>query len=118
MPNTSRKTNLNQNINPYLNKLANWRSNRGNVHLLMKKLKKSEKKENKEKLIKVQFCGYVRDTDKNITKSRENVYFKKIVYYLPNLRGQGVKSVSSPPHLGGQGRGDYPPPIGWKRQNR
>ena len=51
MPNTSRKTNLNQNINPYLNKLANWRSNRGNVHLLMKKLKKSEKKENKEKLI-------------------------------------------------------------------
>ena len=51
MPNTSRRNNLNQNINPYLNKLANWRSNRGNVHLLMKKLKKSEKKENKEKLI-------------------------------------------------------------------
>ncbi len=51
MPNTRRRSNLNQNINPYLNKLANWRSNRGNVHLLMKKLKKSEKKENKEKLI-------------------------------------------------------------------
>ena len=50
MPNT-RRSNLNQNINPYLNKLANWRSNRGNVHLLMKKLKKNEKKENKEKLI-------------------------------------------------------------------
>ena len=51
MPNTSKKNNLSQNINPYLNKLANWRSNRGNVHLLMKKLKKNEKKENKEKLI-------------------------------------------------------------------
>ena len=51
MPNTRRRSNLNQNINPYLNKLANWRSNRGNVHLLIKKLKKSEKKENKEKLI-------------------------------------------------------------------
>ena len=51
MPNTRRRSNLNQNINPYLNKLANWRSNRGNVHLLMKKLKKNEKKENKEKLI-------------------------------------------------------------------
>ena len=52
MPNTRRgRSNLNQNINPYLNKLANWRSDRGNVHLLMKKLKKSEKKENKEKLI-------------------------------------------------------------------
>ena len=51
MPNTRRRSNPNQDINPYLNKLANWRSNRGNVHLLMKKLKKSEKKENKEKLI-------------------------------------------------------------------
>ena len=49
MPNTSRRNNLNQNINPYLNKLANWRSNRGDVHLLMKRLKKNEKKENKGK---------------------------------------------------------------------
>ena len=51
MPNTRRRSNLNQNINPYLNKLANWRSNRGNVHLLIKKLKKNERKKNKETLI-------------------------------------------------------------------
>jgi len=51
MPNTSRGSNLNQNINPYLDKLTNWRSNRGNVHLLMKRLKKNEQKKNKEKLI-------------------------------------------------------------------
>ena len=51
MPNVSRRNNLNRNINPYLNKLANWRSNRGDVHLLMKRLKKNEKKKNKEKLI-------------------------------------------------------------------
>ena len=50
MPNTSRKNNLEQNINPYLNTQANWRSNRGDVHLLMKRLKKNEKKENKDKL--------------------------------------------------------------------
>ena len=50
MPNTSRKSKLNQNINPYLNAQANWRSNRGDVHLLMKRLKKKEKKEKKEKL--------------------------------------------------------------------
>ena len=50
MPNISRRNNLNQNINPYLNKLANWRSNRGDVHLLMKRLKKNEKKKNKDKL--------------------------------------------------------------------
>ena len=48
MPNG--RNNLNRNINPYLNKLANWRSNRGDVHLLMKRLKKNEKKENKDKL--------------------------------------------------------------------
>ena len=51
MPNTSKKNNFDQNINPYLNTQMNWRSNRGNVHLLMKRLKKNEKKENKEKLI-------------------------------------------------------------------
>ena len=51
MPNTSRKTNLNQNINPYLNEQANWRSNRGDVHFLMKRLKKNERKKNNEKLI-------------------------------------------------------------------
>ena len=51
MPNTSRKNNLDQNINPYLNVQANWRSNRGDVHLLMKRLKKDEQKKNKEKFI-------------------------------------------------------------------
>ena len=50
MPNTRRKNNLDQNINPYLNVQANWRSNRGDVHFLMKRLKKNEQKENKEKL--------------------------------------------------------------------
>tara|TARA_B100001765_G_C19315425_1_gene254940 strand:- start:110 stop:319 length:210 start_codon:yes stop_codon:yes gene_type:complete len=51
MPNTSRKSKLNQNINPYLNAQANWRANRGNVHFLMKRLKKNEQKESKEKLV-------------------------------------------------------------------
>ena len=51
MPNTSRKNNLDQNINPYLNAQTNWRSNRGDLHFLMKRLKKNERKENKEKLI-------------------------------------------------------------------
>ena len=51
MPNTSRKNNLDQNINPYLNEQANWRSNRGDVHFLMKRLKKNERKKNKETLI-------------------------------------------------------------------
>ena len=50
MPNTSRKTNLNQNINPYLNTQVNWRSNRGDVQFLMKRLKENEQKENKKKL--------------------------------------------------------------------
>ena len=51
MPNTSRKNNLGQNINPYLSIQANWRSNRGDVHFLMKRLKKNKQKKNKEKLI-------------------------------------------------------------------
>ena len=51
MPNTSRKNNLNQNINPYLNTQVNWRSNRGDVQFLMKRLKENEQKENKKKLI-------------------------------------------------------------------
>ena len=51
MPNTSRKDNLEQNINPYLNAQANWRSNRGDVHLLVKRLKNNKKKKSKEKFI-------------------------------------------------------------------
>ena len=53
MPNTSRRNNLNRNINPYLNTLANWRSNRGDVHFLLKRLKENQQKEDKEKLILV-----------------------------------------------------------------
>ena len=49
--NTSRKTNLNQKINSYLNTQVNWRSKRGDVQLLMKRLKENEQKENKKKLI-------------------------------------------------------------------
>ena len=51
MPKTSKKNNLNQNINSYLNTQLKWRSNRGDVHFLMKKLKKNEQRENKEKII-------------------------------------------------------------------
>ena len=49
--NTSRKTNLNQKINSYLNTQENWRSNRGDVQFLMKRLKENEQKENIKKLI-------------------------------------------------------------------
>ena len=51
MPNTSRKNKLDQNINSYLNTQVNWRSNRGDVQFLMKRLKENEQKENKKKLI-------------------------------------------------------------------
>ena len=51
MPNTSKKNNFDQNINPYLNTQANWRSDRGDVELLMKRLKNNKRKENKEKFI-------------------------------------------------------------------
>ena len=50
MPNTSRKNSPDQNIKTYLNAQLNWRHNRGNVHFLMKRLKNSELKENKEKI--------------------------------------------------------------------
>ena len=53
MPNTNtgRKSNLDQNINPYLNKHANWRSNKGNVHFLMKRLKENKQREDNGKFI-------------------------------------------------------------------
>ena len=51
MPNTSRKNNHDQDINHYLNAQANWRSNRGDVHFLLKKLKENQQKEDKEKVI-------------------------------------------------------------------
>ena len=50
MPNASKKINLDQNIDPHLYAQVNWRSNRGDVHSLMKRLKKKEQKKNKEKL--------------------------------------------------------------------
>ena len=49
--NTSRKTNLDQNITPYLNTQEKWTSNRGDVHFLMKRLKNKEQKKIKEKII-------------------------------------------------------------------
>ena len=51
MPNTSRRSNLNRNINLYLNSQTNRKSNRGDVNFLMKRLKKNEQKKNKEKLV-------------------------------------------------------------------
>ena len=51
MPNTGRKNNLKQNITSYLNTQANWRSNRGDVLFLMKRLKDNEQKKNKEKIM-------------------------------------------------------------------
>ena len=51
MPNTSRKSNLDQNIDSYLNAQANWRSNRGDVNFFMKRLKKNKQRKDKEKLI-------------------------------------------------------------------
>ena len=51
MPNTTRRSTLNRNINLYLNSQVNWRSNRGDVSFLMKRLKKNVKKKNNEKLI-------------------------------------------------------------------
>ena len=53
MPNTRRKMNLNLNVDPYLKAQAHWRSNRGDVHFLIKRLKRKEQKVKKEKLIYV-----------------------------------------------------------------
>ena len=51
MPNASRRSNRDQNINPYLNIQANLRSNKGDVHFLMKRLKKNERKKNNGQFI-------------------------------------------------------------------
>ena len=51
MSNGSEKSNFDQNIDPYLNAQANWKSNRGDVNFLMKKLKKNKQRKDKEKLI-------------------------------------------------------------------
>ena len=51
MSNISEKENLDQNIVPYLNVQANWRSNRGDVHSLMRRLKDNKRKENNGQFI-------------------------------------------------------------------
>ena len=51
MSNANKKINLDQNIDPHLNVQVNWRSNRGDVHFLMKRLKKNKQRKDKEKLI-------------------------------------------------------------------
>ena len=47
----SEKKNLNQNTLPYLSAKANWRSNRGDVQSLMRRLKENKRKENNGKFI-------------------------------------------------------------------
>ena len=46
MSNASEKSNLDQNIDPYLNAQKNWRSNRGDIQSLMRRLKENKQKEN------------------------------------------------------------------------
>ena len=45
------KKNPDKNIFPYLNIQTNWRSNRGDVQSLMRRLKESKRKEDNEKFI-------------------------------------------------------------------
>ena len=47
----SEKENIDQNIHPYLGVQANWRSNRGNVQPLMRRLRENNRKENNGKFI-------------------------------------------------------------------
>ena len=49
--NMSEKENIDQNIHPYLGVQANWRSNRANVQLLMRRLRENNRKENNGKFI-------------------------------------------------------------------
>ena len=51
MSNMSEKKNLDQNTLPYLSAQANWRSNRGDVQSLMRRLKENKRKENNGKFI-------------------------------------------------------------------
>ena len=51
MSNMREKKNLDKNILPYLSVHANWRSNRGDVQSLMRRLKKNKRKENNGKFI-------------------------------------------------------------------
>ncbi len=47
----SKKRNIDQNILPYLNIQANRRSDRGNIQLLMRRLRENNRKENNGKFI-------------------------------------------------------------------
>jgi len=47
----SEKNNIDQNINPKLSVHANWRPNKGNVQLLMRKLRENNRKENNGRFI-------------------------------------------------------------------
>ena len=51
MPNMSRANNLARSTNAYLNSEEKWRHNRGDVHSLMKRLKRSKREESKKKFI-------------------------------------------------------------------
>ena len=47
----SKKKNIDQNIRPYLNMQANLKSGRGNIQLLMRRLRENNRKENNGKFI-------------------------------------------------------------------
>ena len=47
----SEKENIDQNIRPYLNMQTNWKSGRGNIQLLMRRLRENNRKENNGKFI-------------------------------------------------------------------
>jgi hypothetical protein len=47
----SKKENIDQNIHPYLNMRANWRPGRGNIQILMRRLRENNRKENNGKFI-------------------------------------------------------------------
>ena len=51
MSNMREKKNPDKNIFPYLNIQTNWRSNRGDVQSLMRRLKENKRKENNGKFI-------------------------------------------------------------------
>ncbi len=49
----SKKKNIDQNIRPYLNMQTNWKSGKGNIQLLMRRLRENNRKENNGKFILV-----------------------------------------------------------------
>ena len=51
MQNPKEKNNLEQDFNLYLDSQANWRSNRGDVQSLIKRLKENKQKEDNGKFI-------------------------------------------------------------------